>query len=182
MSELEKMMAGKAFDGASEEVEQIRNQAAKTLQQLNQCLDSTQKPALMEALFARVGESMVQAPFHCEFGKTISIGDSTFINMNVVMLDGASITIGNHVLVGPSTQFYTASHPLDYRRRRQWETICKPIVVEDDVWIGGNCVINQGVTIGARAVIAANSVVNHDVPSDCLYGGTPAKLIKRLDV
>ncbi|MEL7292895.1 MAG: maltose acetyltransferase domain-containing protein [Pseudomonadota bacterium] len=68
MSELEKMMAGEAFDGASEEVEQIRNQAAKTLQQLNQCLDDTQKPALMEALFARVGESMVQAPFHCEFG------------------------------------------------------------------------------------------------------------------
>ncbi|MDW1811576.1 sugar O-acetyltransferase, partial [Vibrio sp. Vb2362] len=42
-------------------------------------------------------------------------------------------------------------------------------------------VINQGVTVGARSVIAANSVVNHDVQPDCLYGGTPAKLIRRLN-
>ena len=55
------------------------------------------------------------------------------------------------------------------------------ITVEDDVWIGGNSVINQGVTIGARSVIAANSVVNSDVPTDCLYGGTPAKLIRHLN-
>ena len=87
----------------------------------------------------------------------MSIGSHTFINMNATLLDGASITIGDHVLIGPNAQFYTASHSLDYRSRRQWETICLPIVVEDDVWIGGNVVINQGVTIGARSVIAANS-------------------------
>lgn len=104
----------------------------------------------------------------------------TFINMNVVMLDGAPITIGDHVLIGPSTQFYTASHSLDYRRRQAWETICKPIVIEDDVWIGGNVVINQGVTIGARSVVAANSVVNQDVPPDTLVGGTPARILRSL--
>ncbi len=53
--------------------------------------------------------------------------------MNVVMLDGAKITIGNHVLIGPSVQLYTASHSVDYRSRRRWETFCKPITIEDDV-------------------------------------------------
>lgn len=181
MSELEKMMAGEPFDGASHEVDQIRTQAAKTLQQLNLCLETEQRHQLLTVLLGKIGNSMVQPPFQCEFGKTIEIGDSTFINMNVVMLDGAKITIGNHVLIGPSVQFYTAGHSLDYRSRRLWETFCLPITVENDVWIGGNSVINQGVTIGARSVIAANSVVNSDVPSDCLYGGTPARLIRRLD-
>jgi maltose O-acetyltransferase len=54
-------------------------------------------------------------------------------------------------------------------------------VVEDDVWIGGNVVICQGVTIGARSVIAANTVVKHDVPPDNLYGGTPARFLKALN-
>ena len=54
-------------------------------------------------------------------------------------------------------------------------------MVEDDVWIGGNVVICQGVTIGARSVIAAGSVVTKDVPPDTLVGGTPAKTIKELE-
>jgi len=181
MTEFEKMMSGQVFDGADQEIDSIRNAATETLQQLNTCIDDEKKRALKKQLFGHIGESFVQPPFHCEFGKTIAIGDETFINMNVVMLDGAAITIGNHVLIGPSVQFYTASHSLDYLSRRNWETFCLPITVEDDVWIGGNSVINQGVTIGARSVIAANSVVNSDVPPDCLFGGTPAKLIRRLN-
>lgn len=181
MTEFEKMMSGQVFDGADETIDSIRKAATKTLQQFNTCLDSEQRYLLQQQLFGKVGQSHIQAPFHCEFGKTIEIGENTFINMNVVMLDGAKITIGNNVLIGPSVQIYTASHSLDYLRRRKWETYCLPITVEDDVWIGGNCVINQGVTIGARSVIAANSVVNSDVPPDSLFGGTPAKLIRRLE-
>ncbi|HFQ5207327.1 TPA: sugar O-acetyltransferase [Vibrio vulnificus] len=181
MTEFEKMNSGKIFDGADAEIDAIRNRAAVLLKEINAATETEQRITLQKQLFASMGNSYIQPPFMCEFGKTISIGEETFINMNVVMLDGAHITIGSHVLIGPSCQFYTASHSLDYRSRRQWETFCKPIVVEDDVWIGGNCVINQGVTIGARSVIAANSVVNHDVPPDSLYGGTPAKLIRRLD-
>ncbi|MGR5178180.1 sugar O-acetyltransferase [Vibrio parahaemolyticus] len=181
MTELEKMMSGQVFDGADKEVSALRSQAAQALKQFNNEADDHRRMALQGQLFGRIGKSFVQAPFTCEFGKTITIGDETFINMNVVMLDGAAISIGNNVLIGPSVQFYTAAHSLDYRSRRRWETFCKPITIEDDVWIGGNSVINQGVTIGARSVIAANSVVNGDVPADCLYGGTPARLIRQLN-
>ncbi|WP_322804308.1 sugar O-acetyltransferase [Vibrio alfacsensis] len=181
MTELEKMMSGQIFDGGDEEIDAIRTHAASALIAFNSNIDESKRQALQKNLFGKIGESVVRAPFHCEFGKTIEIGEETFINMNVVMLDGAKITIGSHVLIGPSVQFYTASHSLDYRSRLKWETFCKPITIEDSVWIGGNSVINQGVTIGARSVIAANSVVNSDVPPDSLYGGTPAKLIRRLD-
>ncbi|QPK05751.1 sugar O-acetyltransferase [Vibrio kanaloae] len=181
-TELEKMLSGQVYDGADQKIDIIRTNAKKSLMAFNNHQDPDQQHALQELLFGKVGSnSLIQPPFHCEFGKTIEIGNDTFINMNVVMLDGANIKVGNNVLIGPSAQFYTPSHSLDYRSRREWETFCLPITIEDDVWIGGNSVINQGVTIGARSVIAANSVVNSDVPPDCLYGGTPAKLIRHLN-
>ena len=181
-TELEKMLSGQVYDGADQEIDTMRSNAKKALMAFNNHQTPDQQHTLQEQLFGKVGSSsLIQPPFHCEFGKTIEIGDDTFINMNVVMLDGANIKICNNVLIGPSAQFYTPSHSLDYRSRRKWETFCLPITIEDDVWVGGNSVINQGVTIGARSVIAANSVVNSDVPPDCLYGGTPAKLIRHLN-
>ena len=179
MSEFEKMLAGKDFDGGADSINHIRQNAANLLQAINQNTDNSQRDELFQQLMGNISaSSIIRSPFYCEFGKTISIGEKTFINMNVTMLDGAKIMIGNNVLIGPNTQLYCASHDLNYLNRRNWETICGPITIEDDVWISGNVVINQGVTIGARSVIAANSVVNTDVPPDSLYGGTPAKLIR----
>lgn len=179
MTELEKMIAGEVFDFNDESIVNLRQRTTELKIEINQSQCDSQRRSLQEQLFGALGNgSMVQTPFHCEFGQTIRIGANTFINMNVIMLDNAPITIGNHVLIGPNSQFYTPSHSLDYRHRRQWEAFSQPIVVEDDVWIGGNVVINQGVTIGARAVVAANSVVNHDVPPDTLVGGTPARVIR----
>ncbi|MGF1777190.1 sugar O-acetyltransferase [Vibrio nomapromontoriensis] len=179
MTEFEKMLSGEEFDGGAESVINIRQNASNLLHAINQNTDDDQRGELFQQLMSNISaSSIIRSPFYCEFGKTISIGEKTFINMNVTMLDGAKITIGNNVLIGPNTQLYCASHELNYLKRRNWETICAPITIEDDVWIGGNVVINQGVTIGARSVIAANSVVNSDVPPDSLYGGTPAKLIR----
>ncbi|NLS11727.1 sugar O-acetyltransferase [Vibrio sp. SM6] len=182
MTEFEKMMAGDDFDGGDPSIDSVRSCAADLLHKLSQTADEERRGVLLRQLMGSLPDSsMIRAPFHCEFGKTIFIGERTFINMNVTMLDGAKISVGNNVLIGPNVQFYTAGHSLNYLQRRQWETFCKPITVEDDVWIGGSVVITQGVTIGARSVIAANSVVNSDVPPDTLYGGSPAKLIRHLN-
>ncbi|MGF1908214.1 sugar O-acetyltransferase [Vibrio kasasachensis] len=182
MTEFEKMIAGFAFDGGDESINRVRDRAALLLAQLNKAAEESRREVLYQELFTQYGQgSIIRSPFSCEFGQTIKIGAKTFINMNATFLDGAPITIGNHVLIGPNAQFYTAGHSLDYLSRRKWETFCKPIIVEDDVWIGGNVVINQGVTIGARSVVAANSVVTKDLAADGLYGGTPAILIRRLD-
>lgn len=181
MSELDKMLQGQEFDGNSQELIDLRRSVLALKLAINQCLDDEQRRVWQQQLFGEFGEgSIVQVPFHCEFGQTIHIGRNSFLNMNVTMLDGAKITLGDHVLVGPNTQFYTPTHSFDHRARRNWEATCLPITIEDDVWIGGNVVITQGVTIGARAVIAANSVVTSNVPCDTLYGGTPARCIRHL--
>lgn len=65
-----------------------------------------------------------------------------------------------------------AGHDLNYLKCRNWETVCDVITIEDNVWFNGNVVINKGVTIGARSVNAANSVVNSDVSPGLPYGGT----------
>ncbi|MDN3617731.1 sugar O-acetyltransferase [Vibrio gallaecicus] len=182
MTEFEKMMAGEDYDGGDQAINDTRDNTSRLLLELNQTIVESHRQKVLVQLMREISAtSIIRSPFHCEIGKTISIGKSSFINMNVTMLDGAKIIIGDNVLIGPNTQLYTASHSLNHLKRRQWATICKPISIEDDVWIGGNVVINQGVTIGARSVIAAGSVVNTDVPPDCLYGGTPAKLIRRID-
>ncbi|MGF1728311.1 sugar O-acetyltransferase [Photobacterium kasasachensis] len=181
MTELEKMVNGEDFDGLDPEITALRNQAATLKQQINNNPgDALQN--LMEQLLGSFGEgSIVTPPFLCEFGKTIHIGSNTFLNMGVTMLDNTEIHIGDNVLIGPNTQFYTPTHSLDYQSRRRWETTCKPIVVGDDVWIGGQVVICQGVTIGARSVVAANSTVTRDVPPDTMVGGSPARIIKKLN-
>ncbi len=105
-----------------------------------------------------------------------------------------SITIGNNVLIGGDCLImdYDA-HPHDFLKRRKdfWvsetkeeylKTIpCAPIVIEDDVWIGGRCIILKGVHIGPRSIIAAGSVVTKDIPSDCIAGGNPCKVIRMLN-
>ncbi len=181
MTEFEKMQSGLVFDGYSPDILEVKDAAFKLLHKINNLPADKATPLFAQLLRVLGDNSLVTPPFLCEFGKTISVGSNTFINMGVTMLDNAPITIGNHVLIGPSVQFYTPSHPVDYRRRRKWESNCLPIVVEDDVWIGGNVAICQGVTIGARSVVAAGAVVTKDVPPDTMVAGQPAKVIKPLD-
>ncbi|MCG7585002.1 sugar O-acetyltransferase [Photobacterium sp. OFAV2-7] len=180
MTEFEKMVNGEDFDGFDPEITALRNHAAALKQQINNNPGDTLQDLMKQLLGSFGAGSIVTPPFLCEFGKTIHIGHNTFVNMGVTMLDNTEIHIGDNVLIGPNAQFYTPTHSLDYQSRRRWETTCKPIVVEDDVWIGGQVVICQGVTIGARSVIAANSTVTKDVPPDTLVGGSPARIIKQL--
>ncbi|MGF1682767.1 sugar O-acetyltransferase [Photobacterium minamisatsumaniensis] len=178
MTEFEKMCSGQPFNGLDPEICQIRKKADVLKHKIN---NSMGEPVIdyYRELFGTFGEnSWITPPFLCEFGKTIHIGKDTFLNMGVTMLDNTEIHIGNNVLIGPNTQLYTASHSLDHLSRRRWETYSKPIVIEDDVWVGGQVVICQGVTVGARSVIAANSTVTKDVPPDCLVAGSPAKVVK----
>ncbi len=181
MTEYEKMLNGLVYDGRDKEIRAIQARAFSLVQRINQRVELSQSLHLIRLLVKYCGSgSVIRPPFYCEFGQQIIIGEKCYINMGVTMLDGAKIVIGNNVMIGPSAQFYTASHSTDHRQRRQWETTCKPITIGDDVWIGGNAVINSGVTIGARAVVAAGAVVTKDVPPDSLVGGVPARILKGL--
>lgn len=181
MSEFEKMKQGLNYNHLDPEFDQLRDDTFHLLSKINQLQFKKSAPYFKE-LFAEFGpNSIICPPFLCEYGKTISIGTNTYINMGVTMLDNACINIGDNVLIGPNTQFYTPTHPMDHLERRKWEIKCLPISIENDVWIGGNTVICQGVTIGARSVVGAGSVVTKDIPADCLYAGSPARFIKQLN-
>lgn len=97
------------------------------------------------------------------------------------MLDCNKIKIGNNVLIAPNVQFYAATHPVEYEIRLQELEMAYPIIVEDNVWIGGGAIICPGVKIGRNTVIGAGSVVVKDIPANCVAVGNPCKVIKHLE-
>ncbi len=145
-------------------------------------LNRDERTAFMNNWLGAIGSnSLIKAPFNCDFGDNIFIGNNTVINLNSVMFDRSHITFGDNVLVGPNCAFYTSIHPLDYPTRNDNMMISKPIIIEDNVWIGGNVVITAGVTIGNGAVVGAGSVVTADVPANTLVVGNHATIVKTID-
>lgn len=94
------------------------------------------------------------------------------------------LTIGNNVKIGAGVLLIdTDCHPLNYevRRNSNKDTLSAPIVIEDDVWIGTQCIVMKGVTIGARSIIGAGSVITKSIPSDCIAAGNPCKIIRKIN-
>lgn len=115
----------------------------------------------------------------CQDSGTISIGDDSVISPNCVIYGGGpgGVKIGRKFDCGPNVGIFASR--TDYEKGPEHH-IFAPVVIGDEVTIFANCVISPGVTIGERAVVAAGSVVIHDVPSNVLVGGTPAKKIKKI--
>ena len=143
-------------------------------------LDKQQE--LLPTMLGKVGNNVeIKIPFMCDYGYNIEIGDNVFINYNCTMLDCNKIKIGNNVLIAPNVQFYAATHPVEYEIRLQELEMAYPIIVEDNVWIGGGAIICPGVKIGRNTVIGAGSVVVKDIPANCVAVGNPCKVIKHLE-
>jgi probable biosynthetic protein (TIGR04098 family) len=115
----------------------------------------------------------------------LSIGDHTFVAHGCSFHVAASVTMGRRCLLAGQVRIRDFDgHPVDAARRQANMPTppegIKPVRIGDDVWIGNNALILKGVTIGDRAVVAAMSVVAHDVPADTLVAGNPARAIKSL--
>lgn len=135
--------------------------------------------ALLGQMLGKVGNGVtVVAPFWCDYGTNIQLGDGTFLNHNTVMLDAAPITFGRNVFVAPDCCFSAATHPIDAERRNIGLEYALPITIEDDVWIGAGVMVLPGVTIGSGSVIGAGSVVNKDIPAGVVAVGCPCRVIR----
>lgn len=113
---------------------------------------------------------------------SLIIGDDSGLNGALVYASN-SVLIGNNVKIGGGTKIFdTDFHPLNYEIRRSSNegTLTAPVVIEDDVFIGTSCLIMKGVHIGARSIVAAGSVVVKSIPSDEIWGGNPAKFIRKI--
>ena len=143
--------------------------------------DPQQRRDLLERLLGSVGEGTeLRPPVYVDYGTNIAIGARCFANYGLVALDVAGIEIGDDVQIGPNVQLLTPTHPLaPTPRREKWET-AKPIVIGDNVWLGGGVIVCPGVTIGADTVVGAGSVVTRDLPAGVLALGNPARVVRSL--
>jgi maltose O-acetyltransferase len=180
MTEREKMLAGLPYDPGDPDLRDGRARAVGLTVAINAESDRDRRGALVNELVnAADGKAVIMPGFFCDYGVNIHLGSRAFANANCVFLDCAEIRIGDNFQAGPGVQLLTPEHPLDAVARRGEET-ARPIVIGDDVWIGGGAIVLAGVTIGDRSVIGAGAVVTRDVPSDVVVVGNPAKIVRRL--
>lgn len=143
--------------------------------------EEIQKKQTLTNILASLGENItIEAPFFCDYGTNIFVGENFFANHNLVILDGARVDIGNNVFIAPNVGIYTAGHPLDPARRAAGLEYALPVKIGNDVWIGAGVTITSGVTIGDNTVIGAGSVVNRDIPSNVVAAGNPCKVIRSI--
>ncbi|MDF2457324.1 MAG: lacA1 [Cytophagaceae bacterium] len=182
-TEKEKMLSGKAYKAFGKELMDERQQAKELLFDFN-----TLRPSAIEArneilgkLLGKTGQNFYfEPPFRCDYGYNIEIGDHFYANYNFVVLDCAKVSIGSHAFIGPNVSLFTAGHPIHQELRDQEYEYALPITIGNSVWLGGNVVVNAGITIGDNVVIGSGSVVTKDIPSNVLAVGNPCKVIREL--
>lgn len=185
MSQVERMLAGKLYSCMvpDKKREEMNVKKAIFLDQFNATsfADYKTREELARKIFASVGKNfMINKPFYCDYGCHISIGDNFYANFDCIFLDVNRITIGNNVFLAPRVSIYTAGHPIDKDVRNTGLEYGYEVKIGNDVWIGGNTVINPGVTIGDDVVIGSNSVVTKSIPSGVVAGGNPCRIIRKI--
>lgn len=181
----ERMLAGDLYIADDPVLREERQRAAMLMEAFNRspASDPDARRALLVELLGGFGqESEIRPPLYCDYGVHTRIGARTFINFGAVLLDVAAITIGDDVQIGPYVQLLTATHPLSARLRvAKWES-AQPINIGDNVWLGGGVIVGPGVSIGDNTVVGAGSVVTLDLPADVLAVGTPARVVRSVEI
>ena len=184
MTEWEKAQAGFLYDANYDsDLIDMRTKCSDLCYEFNMCRpsDVTKQQEVLHKLFGQIkGNVVVTAPFYCDYGVNISVGENFYTNHNVTILDGAKVTFGDNVFIAPDCVFSTAGHPIDTEQRNLGLKIALPITVGDNVWIGTNVSVLPGVTIGSNVVIGAGSVVNRNIPDGVIAAGNPCRVIRKI--
>jgi maltose O-acetyltransferase len=180
----DRMLAGELYIADDPDLARESARAQSLCHRLNHLIDPSDGDAvrrLLTELLGVLGEGTeIRPPFRCDYGHQTRVGARSFANWGLVSLDVATVTIGDDVQIGPNVQLLTATHPLEPGPRRdKWEA-AEPIVVEDNVWLGGGVVVCPGVTIGQDTVVGAGAVVTRDLPPGVVAVGSPARVVRDL--
>ena len=180
----ERMLAGELYQADDPALSRDLERAAALSHRLNTAdpTDQELRRELLTDLLGRFGEgSEIRPPFRCDYGYQTFVGARVFANFGLISLDVASVTIGDDVQIGPNVQLLTAWHPVEAGARRdKWEA-ASPIVIGDNVWLGGGAVVLPGVTIGDNTVVGAGAVVTRDLPPNVVAVGNPARVIRKVE-
>ena len=180
-SEKEKMISGKPYKAFGDELLAERQYAKEMIFDFNSLRPNQidERNEILKRLLGKTKDKyFIEPPFRCDYGYNIEIGENFYSNYNLIILDCAAVKIGDNVLIGPNVSIYTAGHPLHYEIRNQEYEYAFPVIIGDNVWIGGNVVINPGVSIGENSVIGSGSVVTKDIPKNVIAIGNPCKVLR----
>ena len=175
------MLAGLPYKAWMDGLAEERLKARKLVQEFNlsEPEDLAKRTELIGRILGKVGKNAyIEPPFRCDYGSNIEIGDDFYANYNCIVLDVAKVTIGNNVMLAPNVAIYTAGHPIHPDSRKSGYEYGIPITIGNNVWIGGNVVVNPGVNIGNNAVIGAGSVVTRDIPDNAIAVGNPCRVVR----
>jgi len=128
-----------------------------------------------------VGESvLVEAPFTCEYGYNIHVGNEVVLQAGIVIQDPCRVTIGHRSIIGPGVKMYGMTVPTDPQERHGTRStaVGGPIVIEEDVFIGADAIILPNRTIGKGSTVGAGTVVHEDVPPYTIVAGSPMKVLR----
>ena len=180
-AEWAKMLSGEIYEATSPEFLRRLVLTREKLHRYNTMPadDEDALHAMLRQILGAAGKNLhVNRPFRCDYGVNIRVGDNFFANFSLTILDEALVTFGDNVFIGPNVSIYTACHSTDPTERNTRQEWAKPVTIGNNCWIGGSVTILPGVTIGHNVTIGAGSVVVHDIPSDCIAVGNPARPIK----
>ena len=179
----ERMLRGELYIADDPGLAADYARAQELLERYNATAHAAQdeRDRILRELLGSVGDGVVvRPPFRCEYGTRVTIGAGSFFNFDCLMLDVAPVTIGRACQVASRVQFLTATHPIDPEARRLgWES-GEPIVLEDNVWLGGGVIVCPGVTIGENSVVGAGAVVAGDLPAGVVAAGVPARVMREI--
>ena len=182
-TEREKMLAGELYDALEPDLVRARDRARDLCQILNASREGDRelRRDLLLKIFGKGGDTAwLQPPFFCDYGSNIELGERVFFNFNCTVLDVCKVIIGDYSQFGSGVQILTPLHPLNAALRRKQE-YGAPVAIGADVWVGSGAIILPGVTIGARTVIGAGSVVSRSLPEDVLAVGNPCRVVRQID-
>lgn len=183
MNQKERMLAGLPYKAWMDGLEEERTANKKKIYEYNNLPPEKwdKKTELLKNILGRTGENVhIEAPFHCDYGYNIEVGENFFANYNLIVLDVGKVCIGDNAQIAPNVSIYTAGHPIHPDSRNSGYEYGIPVTIGDNVWIGGNTCIMPGVTIGNNVVIGGGSVVTKDIPDNMIAVGNPCKIIREI--
>lgn len=182
-SHRERMLAGDMYIGGDPENEVVARKAVALADAYHRAevdADPNAREILAELVGALGEDSYVKPPLYVDYGENIFVGDRVFINYNLMALDVVAITIGDDCQIGPNVQLLTPTHPIDPGARRAKLEAAEPIVIGENVWLGGGVIVCPGVSIGDNSVIGAGSVVTKNIPANVVAVGNPARVLREI--